>query len=261
MSGKRGALLVGCNYTGTALQLSGCVNDANMTKDILVSRFGWKDSETEVLTDAGATRDVILNKLRDLVARAKSGEINEIWFTYSGHGTQVRDVSGDEADGYDEAIVPSDHATAGFILDDEFYEVFTSQIPKGCNAICIFDCCHSGTMLDLTYEYRNKADRRAARRVREVEGGAVYCLSGCKDNQTSAEAYFERKEATVGTSKVYGGALTIALNSVLESRNYNVTYYQLLAEVKSLLKRGRFNQVPTLSTNVKIGARDIFGRF
>ena len=38
---------------------------------------------------------------------------------YSGHGVSVQDHSGDESDGQDEALVPTDFATKGVIIDDE----------------------------------------------------------------------------------------------------------------------------------------------
>jgi hypothetical protein len=87
------------------------------------------------------------------------------------------------------------------------------------------------------------------------------CLSGCRDDQTSDEAYFERKEAKDGSSKVYGGALTLTLNYVLSKHNYRVGVYQLLAEMRAQLRRGRFNQVPVLTTSGEVGAKSVWGRF
>jgi len=159
MTSKQAALCIGCNYVGSSLQLQGCVNDARMMRDILVERYGWEAGRIELLEDGAATKEAIMNRLRNLAALAKRGELSEIWVTYSGHGTQVKDLDGDEGDGKDEALVPVDHAVAGMITDDELFSDFTSQVPKGCNVVALFDCCHSGTMLDLTYAYYGKAKR------------------------------------------------------------------------------------------------------
>ena len=40
-----------------------------------------------------------------------------------GHGSQVRDLDGDEEDGYDEVICPLDFKTAGPIVDDEMHRI------------------------------------------------------------------------------------------------------------------------------------------
>ncbi len=41
-----------------------------------------------------------------------------LFFNFSGHGTQVEDQDGDEDDGFDEALCPSDFDTAGALTDD-----------------------------------------------------------------------------------------------------------------------------------------------
>ena len=65
-------------------------------------------------------------------------------FHYSGHGSQVIDVSGDEPDGKDETICPHDFATEGMILDDDLRKVFSS-LPAGVHLDVILDSCHSGS--------------------------------------------------------------------------------------------------------------------
>ena len=48
---------------------------------------------------------------RWLVSGARPGD--SLFFSFSGHGGQVRDVDGDEADGLDETILPEDYKIAG----------------------------------------------------------------------------------------------------------------------------------------------------
>ena len=71
--------------------------------------------------------------------------------TRESHGVSVPDKNGDEADGFDEALVPVDYKKAGVILDDTLLEKLVCPLPKGAIMTCFIDCCHSGTMLDLPY--------------------------------------------------------------------------------------------------------------
>ena len=77
-----------------------------------------------------------------MIEGAKKGDV--LVFYYSGHGSQVADVSGDELDGKDETICPHDYATAGMIKDDDFRSLLTG-LPAGVNLDVILDSCHSGT--------------------------------------------------------------------------------------------------------------------
>eukprot|EP00397_Hematodinium_sp_SG-2012_P051181 GEMP01059845.1.p1 GENE.GEMP01059845.1~~GEMP01059845.1.p1 ORF type:complete len:324 (+),score=54.81 GEMP01059845.1:253-1224(+) len=84
-----------------------------------------------------------------MVQHARPGD--NFYLSYSGHGTQVPDRSGQEADGLDEALCPADfHDTKIVLLDDEL-EMICSGLPQGCLLTCFFDCCHSGTIMDLDY--------------------------------------------------------------------------------------------------------------
>ena len=79
---------------------------------------------------------------------------SSFWFVLDlmiGHGGQITDQSGDEKDKMDEALIPSDYKEAGHILDDEIYAEFVTQVPAGVHVVCMMDCCHSGSAMDLPY--------------------------------------------------------------------------------------------------------------
>jgi hypothetical protein len=40
------------------------------------------------------------------------------------------------------------------ITDDDMHSMLVNPLPKGAKLTCIFDCCHSGTMLDLPFTYQ-----------------------------------------------------------------------------------------------------------
>ena len=89
-----------------------------------------------------ATRAGILTGLGELIEGANSGD--ELVLQYSGHGTQVKDDSGDEADLFDEALVPIDYQQGQLLLDDDL-DIALRKLPSGAYLSLFMDCCHSGT--------------------------------------------------------------------------------------------------------------------
>eukprot|EP00397_Hematodinium_sp_SG-2012_P049771 GEMP01057548.1.p1 GENE.GEMP01057548.1~~GEMP01057548.1.p1 ORF type:complete len:274 (+),score=57.87 GEMP01057548.1:56-877(+) len=143
------AICIGCNYPGKRGELNGCVNDALWHEQFATS-LGY---QVTLLTDVGrgiyASKANIVQCLQQMVQHARPGD--NFYLSYSGHGTQVPDRSGQEADGLDEALCPADfHDTKIVLLDDEL-EMICSGLPQGCLLTCFFDCCHSGTIMDLDY--------------------------------------------------------------------------------------------------------------
>ena len=56
---------------------------------------------------------------------------DSLFLHYSGHGSQVRDRSGDEDDNQDEVIMPVDFESAGVISDDVLKALISKKLPKG----------------------------------------------------------------------------------------------------------------------------------
>jgi metacaspase-1 len=117
--------------------------------------FAWDDMV--ILTDdqknpaAMPTRANITRAMNWLVAEARPND--NLFLHFSGHGGQTEDLDGDENDGYDETIYPVDFKKAGMMTDDEMHNILVSRLPAGCRLTAIFDCCHSGSVLDLPYVY------------------------------------------------------------------------------------------------------------
>jgi hypothetical protein len=117
--------------------------------------FAWDDMV--ILTDdqknpaAQPTRANILRAMQWLVNGAQAND--NLFIHYSGHGGQTEDLDGDEEDGMDETIYPVDFKQAGMIVDDEMHWIMVKPLSPGCRLTAIFDCCHSGSVLDLPYEY------------------------------------------------------------------------------------------------------------
>ncbi len=65
-----------------------------------------------------------------------------------------RDRDGDEADGYDETLIPLDYMNAGQIKDDDLLRTLVIPMKRGVFVTSVMDCCHSGTVLDLPYVFK-----------------------------------------------------------------------------------------------------------
>ncbi len=140
--GRRRALCVGIDRYPTA-PLGGCANDAREWRRTF-QQLGFE--EPKLLLDGEATRSAILGELTELVGSSRAGDV--VAFQFAGHGTQLRDLSADEAGGdtpdQDEALCPVDFDRGRFMLDDDLAAVF-EQIPPDVSVTIFADCCHSGS--------------------------------------------------------------------------------------------------------------------
>ncbi|KNE65636.1 hypothetical protein AMAG_09619 [Allomyces macrogynus ATCC 38327] len=161
-TGRKKALFIGINYTGTKAELRGCINDVQNISSYMFNNWGFQPSNSVILTDdqpglsGQPTRHNILKAMDWLVHKARPND--SLFLHYSGHGSHTKDQTGDEADGQDETIVPVDYTKAGMITDDELYDHLVKPLRKGVRLTVIFDCCHSGTILDLPFTYNCDGD-------------------------------------------------------------------------------------------------------
>ena len=264
------ALLIGINYVGTQNELRGCINDINNIAAYLQSARGYPSASCIVLSDVATrkpTRANILAAFKELLQGARAGD--ELWFHYSGHGTLVRDFNGDEASGADSCICPLDYNQAGFITDDVIRSEMAAQVPAGARMFMVLDMCHSGTGCDLRYKFDDSSYLLnaaapmpstydpAAWVLRQTSyefknyartAGEVFCISGCQDSQTSADAYLGGQAA---------GALT---HSLLASLNANpaATYKwkHLLKDVCCRERVGQFTQRTSITSGQPLNLED-----
>lgn len=154
-SGTCRAVMIGINYVGQNGELSGCHNDANNMLEYLIDEHGFERENITILMDDGEHEEPtganIMNAFRNLVSQSEEGDV--CFVHYSGHGGRLRDDDGDEEDGYDETLVPADYADFGQIRDDVIFATLVGPMPAGVTLTCLMDCCHSGTVLDLPYQF------------------------------------------------------------------------------------------------------------
>lgn len=251
------ALMIGINYVRSPQnRLSGCANDV-----LRVSAFLGPKVEKRTLSDdiAGAiwpSRKNIIDALAWLVRDLREGDT--VYVHYSGHGGLTVDVSGDEETGRDSCIYPVAESGAveciECITDDELSRLLVSRVPRGATCYCVWDCCHSGTCLDLRYGYKpiSATELVVSENPRYPRGaGTVVLLSGCRDNQTASEAWDVDAAAPCG-------ALTDALIDTLsEDRGPSGRKMKrVLWAVLERLRAAGHVQVPQLSCSVPFGLSD-----
>lgn len=56
--------------------------------------------------------------------------------------------------GFNDTIVPVDYEVNGMIDSPTLHRHLVSRLPQNCTLTVIFDCCHSGSALELPYVYR-----------------------------------------------------------------------------------------------------------
>ncbi|RMD39256.1 hypothetical protein DV735_g5876, partial [Chaetothyriales sp. CBS 134920] len=308
VGGRRKALLIGINYYGSSHQLQGCESDVNNMIAWLISRgYSTHPRDMVVMTQSrgpGPYYPVgsnIIAAMNWLVSEPECA----LFLHYSGHGGQIPDPTGSRRSGLESTIVPLDFEVHGQIPGDILHQHLVSALPQNSTLFVIFDCCHSGSALELPWVYKTDDDGNvslmdnvqagfelaaeascliqggfsvdklgAARhlisgasdffhslkhQLHDEEDGApteglrnrhdfaqdwsreersVFMFSGCKDDQTSADAFIQGKHV---------GAMSDAFLRVMKTDyNWNYSYVQILRGTRQILQQ-HYSQVPQLS--------------
>lgn len=240
-------LLVGVNYVGTPYALSGCIDDAKRMEAFLSQR-GYQTFQ--IMTDETSlkpTKTNILNELESMLKASTAGDL--LFFYFSGHGSYTVDRNGDEKDGQDEMIISVD---GNGVLDDEIKTLLSNHLKKDVTLVGLFDSCHSGSMFDLRHIYLDSEnDNQYTEHTQASEcAGNVLTISGCMDKQTSAEATIDGKPQ---------GAVSWAFYSAMNQSNGNLTWRELVVQMRDILNSHQFTQTPQLSADTKMDIdRQIF---
>ena len=88
-SPRKLALLIGINQYPKIPDLSGCLTDVELQKELLIHRFGFQGSDILTLTEEEASREFIEAAFLDhLGKQAKPGDV--VVFHFSGYGSRVK---------------------------------------------------------------------------------------------------------------------------------------------------------------------------
>ena len=124
------------HYAGWSGDLVACEFDA---QDMAALAKAQNIKPTVLLTKR-ATRANVVKAVRAAAKKLTSGDI--LFLSYSGHGGQIPDVSGDEPDKKDETWCLYD----GEVIDDEVFNELAG-FAAGVRVIVLSDSCHSGSVV------------------------------------------------------------------------------------------------------------------
>ncbi|MGH2720201.1 MAG: caspase family protein [Actinomycetota bacterium] len=191
-------------HYGTNGQLAGCHNDA---RDMAAMAKAQGYQSLGTMLDGDATVKGLKTGITAAARKLDGGDI--FFLTYSGHGGQVPDSNADErndplggaGDRKDETWCLYDR----MLVDDELYALFGGFRP-GVRIAVLSDSCHSGSVtravdfggrflpkdvLERTYKENvrlyDAVQEEFPSRRRLTVGATIILISGCQDNQTSAD--------------------------------------------------------------------------
>jgi hypothetical protein len=239
---------------------------------VLKSKFGFDEVKTLTTREETTHRNIVEVFRSFLVGQTNKGDI--AYFHYSGHGAQVPDDDkhgpnpdrGDEIDGLDESLVPSDYISqddgSNNIRDDEISRLLSELKAKGpANITVTMDSCFSGSNTrggsSLVRGRRWEGAVPAAGRGAKPEGPGgllpsgearskgLTVLSATRNDQLA----FETEDDATHTQM---GAFSNALVKALESADASTTYRDVIERVTDIVTRRQRNQEPQIE-----GDRDV----
>lgn len=265
MPSDRRALCVGINQFPFASinRLNGCVNDAHDMAAVFRDLVGFSPADITILTDQQATKAGITAALRAMVNAARAGTVKYLVFSFSSHGTQVPDFSGDELDRQDEAFCPHDLVAAPnggwdqsrLLVDDELRDLFLT-LPADVLLEVYLDTCHSGTGLRelnqrvaryapppgpaAAQALATRTPRGLARSLAEAGSRHHILWSACRADQKSWDDSFNGRA---------NGAFTYYWTRAMRASNNTLSRTQILQQVRADLQAASYNQEPQLQAN------------
>lgn len=248
---KSKGLLFGLNYSQckNVNRLNGCINDVKDMSNYLFAKHNipcdvYTDDNEDIKDNYSTTKKGMLERLNELAVLSHSELLDFAFIHYSGHGSYIKDINLDERDGKDECLIPSDCETNGYIIDDDISKVL-ANFNINTKVVCVFDCCHSATICDVKYSWESPFKRRIEKTNSRIKA-KVITLSGCLDDQTSADAY-------IADQSKYAGALTNTLLSLLTSKSeLNNDVFELINNLRTALQQQGFDQVPKLCSTYNL---------
>ena len=227
--------------------LKGCEADATAFEGLARS-MGFNPKK---LLTREATRQNVTKEIGSAAAHLKTGDY--FFLSYSGHGSQVRDLSGDEKEDADIGLADRRDETwclyDAQLLDDELYELW-SLFNDGVRIFVISDSCHSGTVTrgdidgsllipptGMAYRFMPKTGMTATYKSHKVFydqlqskennramiRAQVLLFSGCQDYEMSREDQISDQP---------GGLFTKSILSAWESEEFS-TYVDFFEAVKN----------------------------
>ncbi|KAK0219413.1 caspase domain-containing protein [Armillaria nabsnona] len=176
-SPKRKALIVAVKSSSVpGIELRCPHRDAKKIKDLLIGVYHYTDVNM-LLDDGDPSHDAtqptyknLMEHMKNLTQDIQSGD--RLFFYFSGHAAQRKNLSGSEEDGMDEFLCTK---SGGYIRDNTLRKYLVDNLPEGCHLTAVLDACHSGTLLDLAHHRCNRV--LSPRRSNSWEIASTYTVT------------------------------------------------------------------------------------
>lgn len=245
------ALLVGVGqYVTPGIDLPGIDLDLERMRETL-QRMGFEDRQIRTLTDSEATSAKVVASFESWLRQGVQPN-DRVVFYFSGHGSNIPDVDGDETDKVDEVLVTHDMRRArvngrvsltGVVTDDKLATLISANPSR--NIWIIVDSCHSGT---VTRSFKLKSRSLGTDEVYKKsftydgmpeEGSSAFARDvprAAQSNFVSLTAAADGEQA-IGTTR--GGVFTIGLTEAitrLVAQRKAITVNELRDEAAAYIK-------------------------
>ena len=238
ITGNKVALLFGINdYMGSQNDLSGCLNDIDDVEKKLRNEF--PEFQIRKFKNSEVTTMKFIAEIENAMNTITLPGV--LYIHYSGHGCQVPNIA--ETNKYDEAL----YLYNGALVDDNIWTL-QQKTPEGLTVVAKFDSCFSGSMNKAISKTKKRfyqmpgvrVMKTAVRKFNKTDSDQWVIFSGCGEEQTSSDAYFNDRP---------NGAFTFY---DLKSYNKTSTYKGEITVLKTFLPNSNFDQIPGLYGNTNL---------
>ena len=242
--------------------LEGCKNDALAIYSIITSKFGFDPNNIDTLLDESATRDGILNAMKQLLEKSNPGDIAFIY--YAGHGSEVKNSLSFETDKKDQTIVPENAWQEGIrdIRDKELSKIFNDFIDKKIKLTVIFDCCHSGSISrgpnvssdKIRFMPMANWDSKDPSKYEIPElrsDGNFLIFSAAQSNENAAEQMDDQG--------IHHGVFTSALIEALNQQSVDASALDIFNSARAIIKSNGKSQEPVIGGIMERQQETLFG--
>ena len=258
------------------------MNDLKYVKAAL-EKNGFAEKDIDTVLNETATKANIVKALDRLIENTNPGDI--VYFQFSGHGQQIEDDNGDEADGYDEALIPYDAKAAydpvmytgqNHLRDDllgEKLQKIRNKIGAKGSLLVLLDACYSGTATrgnefgicrgdaipfqspgyhpKESITIKGSTEAQGFLKLSENNDANMVVISASSPNQMNYETK-DINQAGVGSLSY---AFAKAVTNLHEGTDYNILFQKIKAQIQANIP----TQVPMIEGNI---SQEVFsGKF
>lgn len=248
------------------------MNDLKYVKAAL-KKSGFSENNIDTLVNEQATKNNMVQKLDRLIANVAKGDI--VFFQFSGHGQQIEDDNGDEADGYDEALIPYDAKAAydpvtyngqNHFRDDLLgskLQQIRNKIGATGSLLVLLDACYSGTATrgnefaicrgdSHAFQSPGYEPKESLNKNAETSSGFLKLTGNSESNMIviSASSPNQMNYESKDINQVGVGSLSYAFAKAVSNLKDGSNYSLLFQKIKSQIQANIPTQVPMIEGDI-----------